>query len=183
MDIQFAILGLLSWQPWSGYDLKKMISDSDLFYWSGANNQIYHSLVQLHQEELVTQYVQVQEQLPAKKIYSITEKGRAALRQALSVEPELPDFRNAFLIQLAWTEPLSDEELDALLGRYEAEMEVQLKMRQMQARRPAISPARSERERFVWSKIDENLVAVYQHELDWVRDLRGGLKSRLNTET
>jgi hypothetical protein len=62
-------------------------------------------------------------------------------------------------------------------------MEVQLKMRQMQARRPAISPARSERERFVWSKIDENLVAVYQHELDWVRDLRGGLKSRLNTET
>ena len=71
----FTILGLLSWKPSSGYDLKRIISDSDIFYWSGNNNQIYKSLLELQKEGLVTHQVQLQESLPAKKIYSITEKG------------------------------------------------------------------------------------------------------------
>ncbi|RPI32756.1 MAG: DUF4180 domain-containing protein, partial [Chloroflexota bacterium] len=41
MDIKFAILGYLSWRPFSGYDLKKLFADSAAFYWSGNNNQIY----------------------------------------------------------------------------------------------------------------------------------------------
>ena len=40
MAIRYAILGLLSWRPFTGYDLKKMIGDSVFLYWSGNNNQI-----------------------------------------------------------------------------------------------------------------------------------------------
>ena len=68
MDLRSAILGLLSWQPASGYDLKRIISDSDIFYWSGNNNQIYKSLLELLKEGLVTYQVQLQDSLPAKKI-------------------------------------------------------------------------------------------------------------------
>ena len=45
MSIEYAILGLLSWKPFSGYDLKKIIAESEVYYWSGNNNQIYNSLV------------------------------------------------------------------------------------------------------------------------------------------
>ncbi len=66
MTIDYAILGLLSWKPLSGYDLKKLFSDSSILYWSGNNNQIYKALIQLHQDGLVSQETQLQESLPAK---------------------------------------------------------------------------------------------------------------------
>ena len=180
MDIQFAILGFLSWQPYSGYDLKKLISESDLFYWSGNNNQIYYSLIHLHKEGLVTQQVQVQESLPAKKIYTITPEGRAELRKWLLASPELPELRNNFAIQLAWADPLSGAEIDGLLGQYEEEIAVQLRMRQVEAGRPlpGAEPERTRRERYLWRKIAENGIAVYQHELDWVRQVRQELKEQ-----
>ena len=75
MSIRHAILGFLSWQSFSGYDLKKMFSDSTALYWSGNNNQIYTTLVQLREEGLVEQEVQYQASLPAKKKLQSDGKG------------------------------------------------------------------------------------------------------------
>ena len=169
MDLRDTILGLLSWKPASGYDLKRIISDSGIFYWSGNNNQIYKSLLELQNEGLVTHQVQMQESLPAKKIYSITDRGRSELRQSLLAAPEVPDLRKGFLIQLAWAEMLSGEELLALFGKYEEEIANRLRMYQAQAARPAGGPARSPREAYLWRRIAENLIAAYQTELDWLR--------------
>lgn len=174
MEIQFAILGLLSGSPLSGYDIKKIIAESDLFYWSGNNNQIYNSLVQLHQEGLVTVEVQAQESLPARKVYSITPAGRDVLRRWMLAEPELPELHHHFLIQLAFSAPLSDEELDSLLARYEQEAEVQLRMRQARAeKQPAPRPAA--REQLVWQRINAALLHASRSELEWVRGLRQDL--------
>ena len=159
MDIQFAILGLLSWQPFSGYDLKKIISESDLFYWSGSNNQIYNSLVALHKAGFVTQEIQYQEALPAKKIYSITDLGREQLQAWLVADPELPEMRSSFLIQLAWADHLPPPALDNLLARYEDEVAVQLRMHQEQAKQPPSTPNRTGRERYLWRMIAQNLEA------------------------
>jgi DNA-binding PadR family transcriptional regulator len=178
LDLRATILGLLNWKPASGYDLKRIISDSEVFYWSGNNNQIYKSLIELQNEGLVTHQVQVQESLPAKKIYSITEKGRAELYQSLLAEPEAPELRKGFLIQLAWAERLSDDEVLGLLKKYEEEVASRLRMYQAQAARPGKSPDRSKREVFLWKRIADNLIAATQTELDWVRqteqDLREG---------
>ena len=190
MDIQYAILGYLSWRPFSGYDLKKLISESDLFYWSGNNNQIYNNLVDLHRRELVSQEVKLQESLPAKKVYTITAQGRAELHRQMLAAPELPEYHNHFLIQLAWAADLSPQEIDALLASYEEEIAVQLRMRQVQAGvQPAADPGpkdretvpnRTAREQFIWQKISENLIAQYQHELDWVRQVRAELSASLS---
>jgi PadR family transcriptional regulator, regulatory protein AphA len=177
MDIQFAILGFLSWQPFSGYDLKKAIAESDLFYWSGNNNQIYKSLVGLHQAGLVTQQVQLQESLPARKVYTITPLGREALRAWLLSAPEPPDFRDTFLIQLAWSEPLTTKELDAQLGRYEEEMDVQLRMRRARAGLADPIPRRSPREALLWKRIAGHMAGWYERELEWVREVRADLRA------
>ena len=175
MSIQYAILGLLSWKPLYGYDLKKIIANTEMFYWSGNNNQVYKSLVQLHKEGLVTQQVQYQESLPAKKIYSITEKGRAELRKWVLSTAEIPELRNTFLVQLAWADELSGAEIDALLGRYEEEIRVQLVMQQEKMKCPAEAPNRTPRETYLWEQISAHLASIYQHELDWVLRLRKGL--------
>jgi len=178
MDIQFAILGLLSWKPLSGYDLKKIIADSELFYWSGNNNQIYNSLVELHRQGLVSQEIQLQESLPAKKVYTITGSGRAKLRAGLLSAPELPEIRNSFLIQLAWTDELSGDELDALLARYAEEISVQLRMRTALLTRPSTAPNRTPRERLLWDRIEQNQVNMVRQELEWVNRLREDLRAQ-----
>jgi PadR family transcriptional regulator, regulatory protein AphA len=176
MDIQFAILGLLDWQPLSGYDLKKIIAESDLFYWSGNNNQIYNSLVSLHKAGLVSVETFQQESLPPRKVYTITPAGQAALREWLLSEPELPELRDSFLIQLAWADKLHGDELDALLARHAEEMTVQVRMRFAHAARPHAGPSRTPRERLLWARIEEHQVARCQQELAWVNRLRQELK-------
>ncbi|NLG73350.1 MAG: PadR family transcriptional regulator [Chloroflexi bacterium] len=172
MDLRSTILGLLSWQPFSGYDLKRIISQSDIFYWSGNNNQIYKSLIELQKSGLVNYEVQVQEGLPAKKVYSITEKGRQELRRSLLSTPELPDLRKGFLIQLAWADPLTDAEVLELLEQYEADIANLLQMHQAQARKPEERPERSPRERYLWERIMANITSTYQSELEWVRQTK-----------
>lgn len=182
MDLRSTILGLLSWKALSGYDLKRIISGSEVFYWSGNNNQIYKNLLDLQKEDLVTHQVQLQETLPAKKIYSITEAGLAALRQSLLLTPELPETRKTFLIQIAWAEILSDEELDDLFALYEEEISSQLRMHQAQASVAINGPARSQREAYLWERIAANTLVTTQAELDWVRQTRQGLRERAYLE-
>ncbi|MEA4906373.1 MAG: PadR family transcriptional regulator [Anaerolineaceae bacterium] len=176
MTIRYALLGFLSWRPFSGYDLKKMIAHSSAFYWSGNNNQIYRTLIQLHQEGLVSQEIQLQDSLPAKKLYSITDAGQEALHAWALATPELPEQHNSFLVQLAWAAALDDAELDGLLERYAGELQARLLMLQEGARRQAPGPRRSRRETFLWDAIERNVAAVYTHELEWVQGLRQALR-------
>jgi len=169
MELREAILGLLSWKPASGYDLKRIISASEVFYWSGNNNQIYKSLLELQKEGLVTHQVQLQESLPAKKIYSITEEGLAVLRQSLLADPQPPELHKNFLIQLAWAEIISNEEILDLLEKYAAEINNRLQLLEGQARRQDNLPGRSPREQYLWRRISDNLISAYQTELVWVR--------------
>jgi DNA-binding PadR family transcriptional regulator len=177
MTIKYAILGLLSWRSLSGYDLKKIIADSVFFYWSGNNNQIYKTLIQLHAEGLVDSEVQQQENYPTRKEYSITPAGVAELRNWVLAAPELPQFRNTFLIQLAWAEQVSDDELDKLLARYEHEVEMQTLMLAERERRGAFNPSRTSRETYLWSEISGYFATSYANELAWVRSLRRKLAS------
>lgn len=177
MDIQYTILALLNWKSFSGYDLKKFIAESELFYWSGNNNQIYTSLVALHKQGLISQEIQPQEHLPTKKIYTITAEGQAELHRWLLSNPELPEFRDNFLIQLAWMDELSGDELDASLARYAEEINIQLQMRYFQRERPSAAPQRTPREQFLWRQIEEKMIGNYQRELEWVNQLRENLKS------
>jgi PadR family transcriptional regulator, regulatory protein AphA len=86
---------------------------------------------------------------------------------------------------LAWADQLSPDELEALLGKYESEMQMQISMLQMQQEQSNISPsgtprdayinlslARTPREATLWRMIQENWISFYQNELAWVRNLR-----------
>jgi PadR family transcriptional regulator, regulatory protein AphA len=176
MDIKYAILGFLSWQPFTGYDLKKMIAGSIAFYWSGNNNQIYTTLVKLHREGLVTLEVQHQESLPSRKIYTLTKEGNNALHEWVLSAPEFPQFKKTFLVQLAWAAQLERADLDGLLARYEYEVNMQLLMLKEKERRGVnLNPARTALEQYIWRMIPENYVRSYTAELTWVQELRQGI--------
>jgi PadR family transcriptional regulator, regulatory protein AphA len=184
MSIEYAILGLLSWRPLSGYDLKKMFQDSVALYWSGNNNEIYRTLVNLHKQGQVSMEVLPQENLPARKIYTITEKGGAELKKWLLKTTDLPQVKHTLLIQLAWADQLSAPELDGLLARYEDELTTQFWLSQSQGKQKIdarakphqvyldVSQARTEREAYLWGMIQQNWTSYYENELAWLRKLR-----------
>jgi len=189
MILRYALLGLLSDEPASGYDLKKKITDSSILYWSGNNQQVYRTLIQLEQEGLVSHQVFAQEHLPAKKVYSLTEQGLTELKVWIRSTPELPATRTPFLIQLTWAGLLNDEELYRLLEKYEGEVREELAMQQEKARRLGLaSQGTSSRSAFLRGKITENVLSFYGNELNWIRRLRrdidaaGGYQDELRSQ-
>ena len=176
VSIKHVILGFLSETPLTGYDLKKKFSASDIFHWSGNNNQIYRTLVELHDEQLVTIEVQQQESKPPRKIYTITEKGLTALREWMLSTPELPQFRNALLMQLMWGEQVEGDAVSGMLRVYENELGEHIVILREQMRRNGLSSQNSAfRER-----IAEHWIAFYEMEVGWVRELRQDI---FNTKT
>jgi hypothetical protein len=87
-------------------------------------------------------------------------------------EPELPEIKDLFHIQLAWAEPLSKTELDALFAGYETLLTNHILMCRESLRRGGLDPGRSGRERLIWTRIEEGRVAAYEAELSWARSLR-----------
>ncbi|MDF2926173.1 MAG: hypothetical protein K0R57_5087 [Paenibacillaceae bacterium] len=172
MSINHAILGILSCGPLTGYDLKKIIQDSTFMHWSGNNNQIYKSLVELLDQGFVTHEILHQESSPSKKIYTITPQGEAELKDWVLSAPEAPEFKKTFLVQLAWADRLDSRELHALLSRYECEIGTQLILQQEAQRRGRFSPARTSREERIWELISENISSTLRNELEWARKMR-----------
>jgi PadR family transcriptional regulator AphA len=174
MSIQYAILGLLSQQSLTGYDLKKLFADTETLYWSGNNNQIYRTLVKLHEDGLVTQEVFPQEDAPARKVYTITARGQQALLGWLQTPPELPEVHNHFMLQLTWADQLDDVDLDSLLSDYAEELRVkQMMIREQQQRDQRQAGGQpTSRSDLLAARIAERWLDYYGRELAWVRDLR-----------
>jgi len=173
--IKYAILGLLSWRPASGYDLKKVFAESTALYWSGNSNQVYPALIRLQNDGLVTSELQHEAGYPAKKVYSITERGDEELTRWVLEPPDLPQTRDTFLTRLAWADRLDDAELEAMVERYIEELQMKLLMHQEWVRRRPDTPARTPREIFLWDMITRHDTAFYEGELRWVLAVREGL--------
>jgi DNA-binding PadR family transcriptional regulator len=94
------LLGLLTIEPMSGYDLGQAIRSSVGFFWHESYGQIYPNLKTLAAEGLVTAKAERQKGKPERHIYSITKKGRKQLAVWLVVEPQAEIPRNELLLKL-----------------------------------------------------------------------------------
>ena len=83
---KYSVLGILSYGPMSGYDIKKFYEQSIAGFWSESYGQIYPILKRLSQKGLATKSIQKQQGKPDRHIYAITEEGRKELQRWL-VEP------------------------------------------------------------------------------------------------
>ena len=115
MSLKYAILGFLSYQSMSGYELKKAFDQSVQHFWPANQSQIYRTLAKMTDEGLVIQEVIEREDRLDMKIYHLTEQGREDLHQWLSSPLPVTDFREPFLIQLFFGGQLSDAELLSVL--------------------------------------------------------------------
>ena len=74
----FAILGLLSWQPMSGYDIKKLVDMGLQHFWNESYGQLYPTLDKLVANGLATRSEETSSGGRRRRVYSITAAGRRA---------------------------------------------------------------------------------------------------------
>jgi PadR family transcriptional regulator AphA len=172
MSIKYVVLGYLSWQPMTGYDVKKLIADSEILPWTASNNQIYQALVELHKAGWVTKNIEEQVGSPNRHVYTITDAGLQALREWVVSEPEAPQTKKSFLHQLMWADSLNAQEMDALLEAYLNAVGEKLFFLQVQADERPNMPERTPREKYLWDMIHKNWIAQYETELSWIRQIR-----------
>jgi len=98
----FAMLGLLSIGPMTGYELRKLSEESIQHFWRESFGQIYPSLRALEAQGMVTRTEEMGavRGRPARQVYALTDEGREALRTwvAAPARPEVP--RNELLLKL-----------------------------------------------------------------------------------
>jgi DNA-binding PadR family transcriptional regulator len=103
------LLGLLTVEPMSGYDLGQTIRGSIGHFWNESYGQIYPSLKKLAADGLVTAKTEKQKGKPDRHIYSITKKGRERLANWLAVPPQAEIPRNELLLKLFFGAQLAPE--------------------------------------------------------------------------
>ncbi len=101
MDIRTLCLGVLSRGDATGYEIKKSFEEGPFGHIHAASfGAIYPALGALSDAGMVLGTEMAQEKRPDKKVFSITERGRTALCEALMAPPGEDKVRSDFLFIL-----------------------------------------------------------------------------------
>ena len=87
-------------KPCSGYDLAKEFNSSVGFYWKTTHQQIYRDLAKLEGEKMLTSELIKQKDRPDKKVYCVTEAGRAHLIKWIAEPSEPTPIKEDMLVKM-----------------------------------------------------------------------------------
>ena len=108
------VLGLLSFRPRSGYDIKTVVDRSTRFFWAASYGQIYPELKRLEQEGLI-EGEDASNGARGRRVYKITEAGRQTLDEWLLDPTFTVELRDESLLRLFFADNLEREQALGLL--------------------------------------------------------------------
>lgn len=119
-----AVLGLLSREPTSGYELGSLAERTIAHFWPITRAHIYAELGRLEDAGLVTAAEVAQRGRPDKRVYALTEAGERTLDEWLA-SADLGDERrrNPLLLKVFFGDRMSPERLASLLAAERARCE------------------------------------------------------------
>ncbi len=123
---KFAILGLLTIEPLSGYDIKKFIDQTLSYFWAESNGQLYPALQELTKSKWISLKKPSFKEKKARKLYSITDLGLLELKKWLRSEEEKSVHRDEGLLKLFFGTNIDKEECMQHLKNRRARMKSRL---------------------------------------------------------
>jgi len=107
MSLDHILLGLLR-DPATGYDLKSTFGERIRHFWSAELSQVYPALKRLEQRRMLRSRVEPSPKGPNRKVYTLTDSGRAELERWLRGGPAVGTERFAYLAQLYFMDAVGD---------------------------------------------------------------------------
>jgi len=110
----YVILGMVSREPRSGYEIKAAVDGSTRFFWAASYGQIYPELKRLAEAGLI-EGVKAPTGGRKRNVFSITPAGLSELRDWLRLPPETAEMREEGLLKLFFSGVLPPEDAIATL--------------------------------------------------------------------
>lgn len=170
MELKHAVLGLLSIQPMSGYDLGKALAGSVAHFWYADQSQVYRVIDRLTADGMLDTEVVPQDGRPDRKVHSLTQTGRDELGRWLHSPLEVERPKIPLLARLFFIAPLGREAAEDLLDRATARARDELDRLRLIDIGPTDDMAGALRA----ATLDYGLRAA-EAELDWLRTTRDRL--------
>lgn len=124
--IDYVILGLLSHETLSGYDIKQRMDSALSMFWGASYGSIYPTLSLLLQQEMITSE-NVSHNKRDKIIYTITNKGREQLKEWLKLPVQKDEIRYETLLKLFFAGDNTKESTMKHMEDFEKKIENELK--------------------------------------------------------
>jgi DNA-binding PadR family transcriptional regulator len=122
VSLRYFVLGLLTRQPMSGYDIKRSLKGLRWLIGNPSGGSLYPVLHALRQEDLVTVENVSGLDRPPRKIYSITEAGHRALQAWIEQPSAANTALRAFVMRLLLADIHSHARLNSHLQQRQAQV-------------------------------------------------------------
>jgi DNA-binding PadR family transcriptional regulator len=123
---RYAVLGLLTRGPQSGYDIKKSFETGLSSFWSESYGQIYVVLKCLVDQGLATKSIKRQQGRPDRHIYRITARGREVLRKWLAEPVTIQVGRHEMVLKLLFGNQVTVEQCLDLVRSFRKTQQAEL---------------------------------------------------------
>lgn len=172
--MDYVILGLLSHEPMTGYEIKKRVDTTLKFFWRASYGIIYPTLNGLVQDGRITKF-ETKENGRDKVIYTITERGRNHLKNWLQLPVEKDELRFETLLKLFFGSEIGEKGTLEHIKRFEEKIS-----RELPFLKGAVSNLRqikdTEDAHTYYMLTAMFGVKVYQAFLEWCEDAKQILK-------
>jgi DNA-binding PadR family transcriptional regulator len=180
LSLEYAILGFLNYEPFTGYDLKRMFDTSVRHFWYADQSQIYRTLAKLASDGLAEVERVEQEDRPDRKIYHITPAGRQRFIQWLQGPFPNQESRSGPLVQVFFSARLSDEDV---LAKFQAAAEIFRALLARYEQIPGqideyIRKVPSPREHYFWMLTLDLGIRTLRAQLDWAESVIAALQNQ-----
>ncbi len=154
-----------------------MVVASLAYFWPMHRSLVYRELRQLEDGGYVAGTAVAQDRVPDKRVYRLTEQGRAALDEWLATPDfQPPRVRSEFLVKFFFARRLGHQQRWALLREYRAAVELDLADLQATADRLKDLP-----EAAFWHLAALHGVRTRQALLQWIADVEQALAAMPGT--
>jgi len=168
------LLGLLSHEDLTGYDIKKRMDAALKFFWGASFGSIYPTLKELVQNGLALKS-DAAESNRNKITYTITEKGRRHLKNWLEIPVEKDEIRYETLLKLFFAEEASEKTAIRHIENFEAKIRGGLLYLREAVKN--LESVRDEASAHVYYLLTARFgTKVYEAYLEWCDEAKAALK-------
>ncbi|HEY3142922.1 MAG TPA: PadR family transcriptional regulator [Acidimicrobiales bacterium] len=119
----YAVLGMLTLGPWSGYELAQQAQRSLRFVWPKSASHLYAEPKKLVDLGLATVRTEPAGESRTRQVYEITPAGREAFRDWLGTEPAPPHLEVEAMLRVFFADQGDRDELLRVLDVFEAQVQ------------------------------------------------------------
>ncbi|MEV5573387.1 PadR family transcriptional regulator [Spirillospora sp. NPDC052269] len=112
MSLRNAVLAALLDGEASGYDLAKNFDAGVANFWMATPQQLYRELERMSGEGLIEARIVQQERRPNKRLFSLTDAGRRALREFTAAPPRPGAIRDELMVKV---QAVDDGDVEAVM--------------------------------------------------------------------